>query len=355
MKIIKIHFIIYFVCLINMSSSLKAQNSTARFLLWPPSAKYSAMGGVGASFCEDAFACHYNPAGIAFSKFTAAESFVQPYRFFENTALYYSATSININRIGAFGLTLYEYWSDRQLITDETGATVGVENSFSPAELFFNPQHWEAKFSYATLIKKNFAVGLNISLLRIRLSGTEVGSERGTGKLFTAMFGGGIMVKNLFPELTYKPKNSINNSFVSKFASNIDRTGFNFGLSLLNAGAKIMYIDAAQKDNLPTLLTTGFSYWPIFSDLYSIMVACEFEKQIHEPSTIDYIHLGNEILLMKILSLRNGFYLDTFEPNTSFYTYGIGINLKNFSLNIARYKKSLLHTWHFDITFSKEL
>lgn len=345
MKVNRIHYILIFFLLIRFPN-LFAQTSTARFLLWPLSAKYTAMGGTGVSYCDDAFANFYNPAGIAFAKYSATATFVQPYRFFPNTAQLYQSFSYNIKNIVSISSSLLEYLVTRQLVT--------LEDSPDPVgEDINNPFHYEVKISAAVLIKKKFAIGLSISRLMIQLSERGAGTESGNGKTGTVLFGFGVMARDLFTSLSYQPEVSTNH-WIAKLSANQKRhAGFSFGTSFTNAGPNISYIDAAQSDPPPTVRSFGFSYWPLSSDMYSIMMSGELEKQIFEASDFDYLHVGGELVLMRILSIRGGYYKDTYGTETSFATFGFGINIKYFSLNVARYQKTLLPTWHFDLIFQR--
>jgi hypothetical protein len=56
-KSLKIVLFLIFYLLI--TSNGKAQNSTARFLYWQPSAMSKAIGGVGTAYMDNAFAVYY--------------------------------------------------------------------------------------------------------------------------------------------------------------------------------------------------------------------------------------------------------------------------------------------------------
>jgi len=309
------------------------------------------MGGVGAALVDNSFAVYYNPAALAFSTgIDLIGSFVKPFSFFDNTIHSLSGISIPIKDFGTLAISANRFWRERQAITEETGPDMlGIDGEkFN----FFKSTHWEVKLSYATLINKNLSVGLNLSLLRIKLADIGVGAERGVGKTNAALFGGGFLIKNIFPNTTFNPQQKQGGNF---FGKNLDiHQGFSIGFSILNAGPKITFINDSQKDNPPTLASLGFAYWPVSSEAYSLMVSTDFEKQIFESSTLDYIHLGSEFRYL-LFSIRGGYFLDTNAPSTSYFTYGGGIYFKYLTFNVARYKRSLLSTWHFDGTLSLEL
>jgi hypothetical protein len=90
---------------------MNAQKSTARFLLWQPSALSHAMGGVGTALHEDAFAMYYNPSALAFSRrFNAVGSLVKPLPFFGNTVHSFTKFfSFNIARYTRAYLATWHY------------------------------------------------------------------------------------------------------------------------------------------------------------------------------------------------------------------------------------------------------
>ncbi len=331
-------------------SSVHSQKSTARFLLWQPSARSVSMGGVGAALLDNSFAVYYNPAGLAFSKgLDVFGSFVKPFSFFDNTMHSLSGVSIPVKDFGTLAIAANRFWREGQAFRNEANTDLGVDGKkFN----FFKSTHWEVKLSYATMINKNLSVGLNLSYLRIKLADVEVGAQRGVGKANAVLFGGGFLVKNILPNTTFNPQQKQPRNL---FGKNLDiHQGFSVGFSILNAGSQITFINDSQKDNPPTLASLGFTYWPVSSEAYSLMLSTDFEKQIFESSTLDYIHLGGEFRYL-LFSIRSGYFLDTEAPSTSYLAYGGGLNFKSLTLNVARYKLSLVSTWHFDGILSVEL
>jgi|GEM_PF-3464084 len=311
------------------------------------------MGGVGTAIVDNSFAVFYNPAGLAFaSGINFAGSFVKPFPFFEHTIHSLTALSFSFKGFGTLAISVNRFWKERQAITDETNEYIGVGKEKLN---FFNSTHCEVKLSYATLLSKHASVGVSISKLHTKLSEIDAHAERRGGKAYTALFGAGLIFKNIFPKATWKPKRNHQSNLLQKYAAKCDDVGFSFGLSVLNAGPKITFIDYAQGDNPPTLVSMGLAYWPMSSPILTLLISTDFEKEIFESSSLDYIHLGNEFRLLNIFSIRTGYFLDTNKPKTSYFTFGGGIHFKYFSFNVARYKRSLLPTWHFDGTLSVEI
>lgn len=99
----------------------------------------------------------------------------------------------------------------------------------------------------------------------------------------------------------------------------------------------------------------GLAYSPIHVGILEFMLASDLEKQLHEPSTLDYVHIGGEAGVGDILRLRAGYFADTFGPKNSYFTCGGGIRMRFLALNVARYTRALLPSWHFDGVLSLEL
>ena len=211
--------------------------------------------------------------------------------------------------------------------------------------------NWQGKLSYAVAISNKFSVGINLSLLRIKLFDGYLYASRGKldGESITALFDLGLFWKDLFTQSTLRSNTLRNHWYIGK-----KKEGLSLGMALLNLGSKISFINEQKSDNTPAKFILGSSYCPIFVNKGSVMLAIDFEKQLYEPSVVDYLHVGFELNLLHLVSLRMGRFFDTQKPKTSYNTYGAGISLKYFSLSIAHYKNTLLPTWHYGATFSME-
>ncbi|MBC8215345.1 MAG: PorV/PorQ family protein [Candidatus Marinimicrobia bacterium] len=339
MKLIQM-FILQLVIVINIG----AQNTTARFLLWHPSARSISLGGCGVALIDNNFSTFYNPSGLAFSKgINIVSSYGKPYPFFDNTQHLYSTISMPFV-FGALGISINQIWREPQ--------QNNLMKLFGNDKGVFNPLHWQVKLSFATLLKHNVAFGLNLNLLRIKLSKFGAGSEKGLGQSTTALFDFGFLIRNLLTGATLISEQSQSSAFLNRFRKRIETKGLAVGLALSNAGQKIMFIDGDQKDRPPTMITLGLAYYPIVLINSSLLLTIDFEKQVFETSNLDYIHIGNEIGFLNILTFRSGYFLDTDKPFTSYFSWGAGINLKFISLNFVRYEMSLAPTWHFDASIN---
>ena len=210
------------------------------------------------------------------------------------------------------------------------------------------------------LLADNFSVGLSFGLLNINLSDVTVGQEQSSGAALTALIDAGILVIDLLPETTLENQNGAANylpffEWLLEIGEENKYKGISLGLAVSNVGPNIAYIDDAQSDPTPSKLTLGVSYIPVSLETFGILIGSDFEKRLNESNNSDYVHLGGEIKIFRVFAIRSGYFLGTSDSALSYFTFGGGISLKYFSINIARYNRSLQSTWHFDLIISLEL
>ena len=329
-----------FLALMIFITSGYAQQSTARFLLWQPSARSMAMGGVGTALHENGFSAYYNPAGLGFANSLQLDgSFTRPYSFFENMTHFYSSLVLPGTNLGVFALSFNAIWKDEDALCWETGPEVYRSEDHLA---WYKPTNFNIKLTYALSLSRNVSLGMNISFFKIDFPKFGLGKNDRT---VPVLFGCGILAKNLFSNLTYRD---------GRVNKNVN-SGISLGCAVLNAGQKIIFIDAQQADPPPTYMMLGCTYTPVIMENFSWLVAADFEKQLFESSVFDYVHFGTEARLFDIINLRTGYALDTYESQTSYATYGFGLCLFFFDLNVARYNRSLLPAWHFEASVKMEI
>ena len=347
----KVTYLILFIFIV-IPIENNAQKSTASFLYWQPSAKSYAMGGIGTALHTDIYSAYYNPAGLAFSeRMTFTGSFVKPFPFFGNIANSFFGISYKINEFNAISLSGNLFWMGKQIHTGPIDPThLGLEET---------PLHWHIKLSYGLKLLENFSAGVSFSLLNVNLSDETVGQEFGDPTTLTVLIDAGILVKDLFPETTLESQNGEGSylpffEWLLEIGEENKFKGISLGLAVSNLGPDIAYIDAEQADPPPSKLTFGVSYIPVSLETFGILIGSDFEKRLNESNNSDYIHLGGEFKIFKVLAIRSGYFFGTSDSALSYFTFGGGIALKWLSINIARYNRSLQSTWHFDSIISLE-
>ena len=336
-----------FVLVAGIPGRTRGQVAGARFLLWRPTATSNSMGGVGTAISQDAFAGYFNPAGLAFSKgFNLAGSFERPIPFLGNTAHSFIGASGNVGPVGAFGLSANLFWKGEYVRTVSNGPTpLGVQKPFD----------WQVKASYARLLSDGLSVGGSLSVLTQELSDVGTEHEQGQGRSTAVLFDAGFMASDLITEATWDPGGPDEEAPLRDISDPLSHRGVSLGVALLNLGKKTSFIDANQPDNLPWLLSVGFAYSPVRSNVTGLLLAVDLEKQLYEHSTLDYVHWGAELRIIRLVSIRGGYFQDTYGPKNSYGTWGAGVHLRFMSFNVARYTRSLLPSWDFDGTFTWEL
>src|SRR5262249_32937776 len=140
------------------ASSLHSQQTTARFLLFQPSAESNAMGGTGVAQHNDAFATYYNPAALAFVPgLSTVGSFVKPIPFLGNTIHSYFSSSLMVNDLNAIALSANLYRTGKQV---ETGQDP------TPLSIFGPDLSWQGKISFAHAFNQNISLGISGGVVR---------------------------------------------------------------------------------------------------------------------------------------------------------------------------------------------
>ncbi len=336
-------FICTSICVIvSFHIQLFAQTSTARFLLWQPSAESDALGGAGVALRRDIYAVSYNPSALAFtSGFNAAGSFEKPIPFLGNIAYTFLGASVATRTVGTFAASLSLYAMGKQVTTSPNSPDpIGISEA----------SHWQLKLSYAYPFSSTVALGISSSFLHIGLAQMGAAQEQGNGRTNAILVDAGFLVRELAQEATIEGRYEAPLRFVNNIAKDPER-GISIGIAVLNVGPKVSYIDPAQSDNLPALVCIGVSYSPFQSGIVSFQLAGDYRKSLLGDPTLDYFNFGGEALVLKILAVRGGYALDPTEPATSYGTFGFGIKTKIFSINVARYERTILPTWHYDGVF----
>ena len=253
------------------------------------------------------------------------------------------------NNIGTIAITFNSFWVEPQLMTGE-GSPEGLGMTSSQPSLF-SPTHFQLKASYANKIFNSLAVGVSLSWLNISHSGIPVGQESGLGETSAVLVDLGILMNDLLPNATYIKPSKLKSDLIC----NEEKSGFAFGLSLLNFGPKIFFIDRNQEDPLPSRILFGLSYWALSTDLISAKLALDFENRIYDSDSFDYIHIGSDFQFYKVFSLRAGYVVNNIDSDLSYFTMGVGAKIKYASFNIARYTKFITPTWNFDIRINYEI
>jgi hypothetical protein len=337
-----------FILLNAFCITIFSQNTTARFLLSTPSARSMAMGGTGVAFWDNAFALYYNPAAAAFMRpLNLTASYVEPFPF-EPDQEYSAFSGVLLNgELGALALSFNIYALGYTPWTGESGPEIlGIDKA----------KAWVYRITYSYPVTRNFSIGTTLNYFVYDLTKIEytLGYERGSARSRSVFMNIGLLRKNLFPGLTFRPDDIPVGYSLRSMTDYVPRNGFSAGLAILNLGPKIAFVDNKQADNLPAILLFGLNYSIVDSRAVGVEFAVDLEKQIYESSVLDYVHLGGDYNFLQLFSIRAGLVLDTYGAKNSYLTTGFGIHTRILQVDLARYAKGPQDAWHYNVSFLRE-
>ena len=156
--------LIYILLTILMVIPVWAQNpnlgtSGAQFLKIPVGAGAAALGGAFTGVADDASAIFWNPAGIAnVSGSSAHFSYMRWFDMFDFSAVSFAQ---NFGDIGAFGIGLLVFSTDRMEIT--------TENDPNGTGRYFDAQDLAISITYSRYLTNNFRFGISLKYINQRI------------------------------------------------------------------------------------------------------------------------------------------------------------------------------------------
>ena len=292
----------------------------AVFLLIWPGARATALSGAFSSIADDATACYYNQAGLAFFDKTIVTlqhanwlPGLQPGMYYEYAGV------VKPMKMGALGLDIIYLTTGTTEVIDETeqyigeyitfDITTGLNYGFKLANQLGMGVGW--KFIYSFLVPD--WVFEKMPSLGIEKGGTGI----------TWAFDGGFL---------YKP-----HRFIS------------LALVLQNFGPNISYTESGSSDPLPYTLRLGMKLEPINSRILRVSLTSDITKVLvgmfaNEDSTFfenlkyefqeAWKAVGLEVDYYNFISLRGGYFRDTEGARIGF-TFGGGIKAGGFSIDVG--------------------
>lgn len=313
------------------SAYAQAGTSAVPFLLIAPNSRASGMGEGGTGIADDAAAIHWNPAGLAFQhggeiSITHANWLPQ----FHLSDLFYDYFNVKQEMPdfgGTFGASItYLNLGDFVQTSEKDPTPIGHFKGFEVA----------ATVGFAAQVTDEFGIGTNLRFINSSLSPFGTGQEQGDGIAYDFSFDLGFL---------YKPK-----TLVIPFIDEDIGDAFSVGMNLSNLGPKMVYIDAAQADPLPTQLRLGFGITPMKDDYNSLTLSVDFSKLlVYRDSSASHelpkalwtsftehsfntnlklidASVGLEYWYNKQVAIRWGYFFeDPSNGNRNFMTFGAGL------------------------------
>jgi len=310
-----------FILVLLLSTALYgAQRPGAVFLLIWPGARATALSGAYAAVVEDATACYYNQAGLAFIENTTVTLQHANWLPGLHPDMYYEYAGIaKPFKMGTLGFSVIYLTHGRTSVYNEAGMYIGEYRTFDIA----------VGLNYGFKLNPKLGLGAGWKFIYSYLVPDwvfermpELGIEKG-GTGITYAFDTGVL---------YKP---------FKFLS--------VAGALQNIGPNISYTESGSSDPLPYTLRTGVRLAPIDSKVIGIALTAEITKVLvgifaqEENSFFENIKyeldeawkaIGLEVDYYNFIKLAVGYFFDT-EGQRKGVTFGGGIKAGGFSLDIG--------------------
>ncbi len=299
-----------------------AQRPGATFLLIPPTANATGMAYAYTAVSDDASVNYYNAAGLAFfesPKITMNYCGYQP-GLSPDMHYVYCGLAYPLSK-SAWGFDAIYFTLGKTEKVDEEGTYLGDVVVWRLA----------LKINYARRLLDNFSLGIGVKFIRQQYALWDpwmylrpigpIGIDGSTGSAWAFDFNG---LYKIFPN-------------------------FSLGTVLHNIGPNIRYSGTGASDPLPWLYRLGIAYTPIENKYVSCTVSAEMTKVLvdmfaHEENSFwenfkyefkeAWKGIGLELTFYKTISLRSGYFYDM-EGERKGFTFGGGINIKNFELDIG--------------------
>ena len=297
-----------------------AQRPGAVFLLIWPGARATALGGAFAAVAEDATACYYNQAGLAFIDQTMVTLQHANWLPGLHPDMYYEfAGVVRPFGIGTFGLSVIYLTTGKTSVINNDGTYLGEYTTFDIA----------VGLNYGVLLQPNVGLGVGWKFIYSYLVPDwvwermpELGIDQG-GTGITYGFDVGVL---------YKPW-----SFLT------------VGSALQNIGPNISYTESGSSDPLPYTLRLGVRVEPVRTSVFGVTLTADVTKILvgmfadEDNSFFENVSyefeeawkaVGVELDYYQFVRLRAGYFHDEEGARTGF-TYGGGIQAGGFSIDVG--------------------
>jgi hypothetical protein len=280
----------------------------AQSLYIQPGARPAGMGDCYASVADDASACYWNPAGLAFMPMEKNLILMHSELVPDWGDVYYeyAAYAQKVEGLGTLAGSVTYLTYGEQVATEEGSPDpVGTFNSYEVIP----------SLAYATTLTENIALGINLKFIWVDLAPESVTFGQGEGSGTT--FAGDLGVLYVMGDGRLR-----------------------VGSALQNVGPKIAYIDEEQSDPLPRNWKLGASYKVLSDEMNELMVCGEYNKSLviyedfFDLSTGVILNTGLEYRYYDLLALRAGYVYDE-DGEIKDFAYGMGLKYKDWAFDIA--------------------
>lgn len=293
-----------------------------------PGARPAGMGDCFVAIADDATACYWNPAGLAYlpSKTNISLMHSELVPDWGDVYFEYAAAAWRVEGLGTIGATItyLTYGEQPETEPDPQSGDVVVLGTFSSYELI-------ASGAFGTTIGENIAVGLNLKFAYVDLaSGSQRFENEGTGVTFAGDVGA--LLRTSGGRLT-------------------------LGGAVQHIGPRIAYTDEPQSDPLPRNAKLGIAYRVLDDEMNRFTVSAEYNKSLviyedfFDQTTGVTLSAGAEYQYYDLLSLRSGYIYDK-DGEVKGLSYGFGIKYGSLVFDWASVPQAEGLTRPFRFSFS---
>ncbi len=280
--------------------------TAVNFLHLDVGARYLGMGGVGTANAMDIMGVNYNPAAIGK---------LDTFHIGGSTGK--QGMDFKTNFVGlSVPLPFFS-------ITGENPLILGVSGMFSDnGDEFFYSSTYSRERSFG----KDTALALTLSEQFAESNFDIITSAT----MYHYLGASAKYIKSTLPDdpmLSAGDVNAEGVAFDVGYQGYAPEYGFGLGVSLLNMGPDITYIDAKEK--LPLTLRAGIAFDLIHLDKFSLNLAGDYIRYINEKD--NRAHVGAEAWIIDILAARAGYRF--LEDDKNNITLGFGIRLLGFEVD----------------------
>ncbi|MCK4941100.1 PorV/PorQ family protein [candidate division WOR-3 bacterium] len=312
--------VLFILILLSALVSGAGQRPGAVFLLIWPGARATALSGAFSAVADDATACYYNQAGLAFMDRTVISLQHAPWLPGLQSDMYYEYLGVTkAYKVGTFGLNIIYLTTGPTEVRNFEGIYLGTYTTFDIS----------VGLNYGFRLKPNLGLGVAWKLVYSYLVPPWVWGRMPE----LGIQSGGIGITYAFDIGTiYKP------------FSWLTLAG-----ALQNIGPDISYTESGASDPLPYTFRLGLRLQPINSRVLRVALTADITKILvgmfadEENSFFDNLGyefteawkgVGLEVDYYNFVKLRAGYFQDSEGRRTGF-TYGGGIRAGGFSLDVG--------------------
>jgi long-subunit fatty acid transport protein len=297
----------------------------AQSLYIHPGARPAGMGDAFVSIADDATACWWNPAGLAFldHQYNVALMHSQLVPDWEDVYYEYAAYAQRVEGLGTIGASMiYLTYGEQYATRSDEPEVIGKFRSYEVIP----------SIAYGAALSDNVAVGINLKFIYVDLAPAQYTTEgvKGSGTTFAADLG---VLWRLMDGR------------------------WNVGGAIQHFGPRIAYIDEEQSDPLPRNLKLGTSYKLVSDEMNQLMVSADYNKSlvivedIADQTLGVILNAGAEYRYYDLFSLRAGYVYDE-DGEIKDFSFGMGLKYRTFSFDVANVPQAegLTRPFRFSVT-----